>query len=129
MTQKMVYVFGKIRRNPVHTILAVVNIVFGLYLIFTNNYFSWPPLLARTVSSVLGTCAVVNGLGVLYVTFAPIFPLKIDRFWLLSTAAFLGFEAFMEVSHVLLGLGKHTLGLVIAVIGYMLLTVALAYKR
>lgn len=119
----------QISENPFHMILGVILIIFGIYLLFSMSYFSWPPQAVRLINSILGTAAIYDGAGIIYVAFQRHFPVKADRIWLLATSAFLGFETALEIAHVFMGLGKHTGGFIIIIAGYLLLTFALAKKH
>lgn len=120
----------QIEKNPFHIILGAVCILFGIYLLFKDSYYSWPPSLGYLINSDFwGTWSIFNGIGLLYVAFSKEWLYKADRLWLMSTAGFLGFETAMELAHVALGYAHHTLALVILAAGYLLLTFALAKKH
>ena len=130
MTRFFTNIAHRVDAQPFHTILGVVMVAFGVYLIVENNYFTWPPQYAQVVNSdFFGAWSIFNGLGILYVTFSPVKLPRANFTWLLSTAAFLGFEAAMELAHVLLGYTRHTAGFVILIIGFLLLTFALTKKK
>lgn len=120
----------RVNSKPFHSILGAVMIAFGIYLIFEDQYFDWPPQALKLVNSdFFGTWAIFDGLGILYVVFSTVELPRADFTWLLSTAAFLGFESAMELAHVCLGLPRHTAGFVILILGFLLLTFALTKKR
>lgn len=130
MTRFFTNIAHHIDEQPFHTILGVVMVAFGVYLMVENNYFDWPPQFTSIVNSdFFGAWSIFNGLGILYVTFSPVKLPRANFTWLLSTAAFLGFEAAMELAHVLLGYTRHTAGFVILIIGFLLLTFALTKKK
>lgn len=120
----------RVDAQPFHTILGAVLIAFGIYLMVESDYFDWPPQYTAVVNSdFFGAWSIFDGLGILYVTFSPVKLPRANFTWLLSTAAFLGFEAAMELAHVLLGYERHTAGFVILVVGFLLLTFALTKKK
>lgn len=130
MTRFFTNMTRRIDAQPFHSILGAVLIAFGIYLMVENNYFDWPPQFTAVVNSdFFGAWSIFDGLGILYVTFSPVKLPRANFTWLLSTAAFLGFEAAMELAHVLLGYTRHTAGFVILIIGFLLLTFALTKKK
>lgn len=130
MTRFVETIVHRIDKQPFHAILGAVLVAFGIYLMAENSYFDWPPQYTAVVNSdFFGAWSIFNGLGILYVTFSPTKLPRANFTWLLSTAAFLGFEAAMELAHVLLGYERHTAGFVILVVGFLLLTFALTKKK
>lgn len=120
----------RVNAKPFHSILGAVMIAFGIYLIFEDQYFDWPPqALAVVNSDFFGAWSFFDGLGLIYVVLSPVPLPRADFTWLMSAAAFLGFEAAMEIAHVALGLPRHTGGFIILVVGFLLLTFALTKHK
>lgn len=101
-------IFARIGHHPLHIILGVITVIIGLFLIFDDDYFFWPPDLGDVLNSdFFGTWALFTGLGIIYVAVQKFIPSQANTIWLLSECGFMGTMCGLEISH---GLIIHTDG-------------------
>lgn len=56
--------FKKIKTNPIHLIIGVTLISIGIFLVFHDKYFLWPPIIAGFANDdIVGALFVFTGLG------------------------------------------------------------------
>lgn len=90
----------RLTNHLLHIIMGAYLVSNGLILIFSDNYYSWPPNMAPFYNSdFVGSWALFTGLGLIYVAIQKEFPSKANIIWLLSACGFLGFTGFLEFAH------------------------------
>ncbi|WP_251945962.1 hypothetical protein [Levilactobacillus brevis] len=57
-----IYMYHPIRDNPLHTVIAFTMIGIGLFLMVSDHYFTWPPVVAEIANDdAVGMMYVVIG--------------------------------------------------------------------
>ena len=113
----------RLNYHPVHIILGLVTSTIGIYLIWNDDYYFWPPGMTSFFNSdCIGTWALLTGLGLIYVAVQKAVPSTANNIWLLSQCGFTGGETFLEFVHGIIANNSHMITFSFAMFGYLLIT-------
>lgn len=89
-----------IRRHPLHTVMAILLIAIGLFLMLSNDYFTWPPSLAQSANDDrVGLVYVIFGIAMGAWVFYPHQSVRIDHFILVGAAFLMGTLTIYQLLH------------------------------
>lgn len=91
-----------IKGNPFHSVIGMVEVCIGIYLIVHDNYFRWPPFVAGMANDdIVGASFVLLGIAMLFWVFDKRRSLRMDHFVLICSAGFLTALTIYQFLHVI----------------------------